>query len=101
MSACQTASGVTGAKSRLGTAAPGCWISAAEPWSHLPRHGERCQVTAVPSMTASVPSGPNRRVISAHSASAPATLQATSSQMCTTAPGACGVPGGWVVRNMA
>ena len=76
------------------------WISAAEPRSHLPRHGERCQVTLVPLSpvslsTASVPSGPNRRVISAHSDSTPATLQATSSQMCTTAPG------DGVVRNMA
>ena len=87
VSACQTASGVTGAKSRLGAAAPACWTSAAEPWSHLPRHGERCQVTPVPLSAASVPSGPNLRVISAHSSSAPATLQATSSQMCTTAPG--------------
>ena len=48
MSACQTASGVTGARSRLGTAAPARWISAAEPRSHWPRHGERCQVTPVP-----------------------------------------------------
>ena len=81
------------------------WISAAEPRSHLPRHGERCQVTPVPSsaapvLSSTVPSGPKRWVISAHSASAPATLQATSSQMWTTAPGEGPVVGG-AVRNMA
>src|ERR1700726_2741226 len=48
VSACQTASGVTGARSRLGTAAPACWISAAEPRSHWPRHGDRCQGPPVP-----------------------------------------------------
>ncbi len=56
VSACQIASGVTGAMSRLATAAPACWISAAEPRSHLPRQGERCQVTPVPFSADSVPS---------------------------------------------
>ena len=52
-------------------------------------------LSPVPLNTASVPSRPNRRVISAHSASAPPTWQATSSQICTTAPG------DGVVLNMA
>ena len=80
-------SGSAGASPTRAGSAPARWMSAAEPRSHWPRHGLRCQVTPAPSKADSVPSAPNRRFIRSHSSSAPLTWQARSSQMCTTAPG--------------
>ena len=88
VSARQIWSGSAGASAVRAGSAPACWMSAAEPRSHCPRHGLRCQVTPAPSKAASVPSLPKRRLICSHSRSAPLTWQAMSSQTWTTAPGA-------------
>ena len=57
-SAGRTCAGSKGASPTRAGSAPACWIIAAEPRSHWPRHGLRCQVTPAPLDAASASLGP-------------------------------------------